>query len=72
MSKLLIVQEEELGDLKSQYQDMEEELAFLEHEYYSLGKRIQCLREDLLDKQHEIYNHLTSMEEEIDNERNYY
>lgn len=71
MKSLLIVQEEELEDLKKQYANLEEELAFLEHEKYSLSRRIALVQEELDDKELEIYNHLTAIEETIRREKDY-
>ena len=52
---LLIAMEEELSDMKESLNNLESELAFLEHEEYSLKERVARHREVIEDYKHEVY-----------------
>lgn len=61
---LLIAMEEELSDMKESLFNLESELAFLEHEEYSLKERVARHREVIEDYKHEIHKQETTIQEE--------
>jgi len=66
IKSLLICQEEELSSMYTELADLEIQLAFLEHEKYSLNARIENYRQLIDNKQVEINNHLDCMSEALE------
>ena len=65
MKSLAMAMVEEMEDMYKQLEEYESELAFLEHEMYSLAQRIAHKKEQIADQEWMIRQHKHDMEKSI-------
>lgn len=69
IKSMLICQEEELHSMYTELADLEIQLAFLEHEKYSLNARIESQKDLIYNKQAEINNHIDCMSAALEEQK---